>query len=622
MLDAVAAQISLTLPPTNSEYQKAIVIAARAHVCVITQRREYCVPVDKWSMEKGPDLPERALVWTRDCIGFAKCISDDGELLLRPEKGYSIDHLHMVMRMVGYKRQEYDVRCYHESDGFAGMIAKTGQERATLAHSCITITAERLLVASFSTGFYHTGLDILIKRPVEGRQDHMKELRGSLSPFELTTWIMCAVALISSALLVLFFECRLYVGTQTPQPQLAGSTSAQDATLDPSSWRQRSTSVVAMMIFEGLQETMTIVQKKHWTSLKSWVAQFLMVFNILLLVILLEFYTANLAAALVVNPRAQVIRRIEDLRGEKVATVRETATYGWLTRHHPEMHLVLCDVEKECVDFVLDGSADAFVFDDPILEYLASQDCDVMTVNAPVFFNKDFGIVFPPGSPLQGPISQAVTLLREEGVHQELQAKYFPVKECPKNQARSKIKVLTIVGLLTLVMLIFVIISIISSGLLYAERFFTKKPTQRQEPGVDEDVGGGNLRRLYTGSDHAVGGSRKENLGEESDATPETTIHINAAQGDDQSIVTIGNVLPTSPIQSEYSPSSKTAVELAASTACDFGHGEGITSMSGGLPGLAYSPISPPTKVAQHFGDERSESSAVVLQVAAQRGEP
>eukprot|EP00397_Hematodinium_sp_SG-2012_P025388 GEMP01026518.1.p1 GENE.GEMP01026518.1~~GEMP01026518.1.p1 ORF type:complete len:501 (+),score=63.35 GEMP01026518.1:76-1503(+) len=357
MLDVVAGKISLTLPPTDAAYQKAIVTAARAHLCAVTQRLEFCIPVDRWSMEKGPDLPERALVWTRHCIGFVKCISDDGEPLLRPEKGYSIDHLHLVMQMVGYKRQEYDVRCYHEADSFAGMIAKTGQERASLTHSCITITSERLLMASFSTAFYHTGLDILIKRPDETEQDHAKQLWASLSPFDMDAWRMFASVFIITTVLLLLAECRHHVRAPPAVPGVSGSPSVQKEEVSlsrisvssTSSSRRRSSVEVVIMIMGALEETMTTVQKEHWTSLKSWVSQFFMVFNTMLVIIILEFYTANLAAMLVVNTAgAKMVRGVADLRGKTVATVRATATSDWLVEHEPEMNLLLCDVEQEC----------------------------------------------------------------------------------------------------------------------------------------------------------------------------------------------------------------------------------------------------------------------------------
>eukprot|EP00397_Hematodinium_sp_SG-2012_P012768 GEMP01012948.1.p1 GENE.GEMP01012948.1~~GEMP01012948.1.p1 ORF type:complete len:916 (+),score=153.29 GEMP01012948.1:34-2748(+) len=467
VLAKVATHISFALPPTNPAYHKAITSAARDHLCRVGKQAKFCVPATQWPLERMPQFPNNVLVWTRDCVGFVKCVSDNGTLLDRPENGYTIDHLHNAMQLVGYQRQEYDIQCHHGSDGFAGMISKTGLELASFAHSCITITAERLMQVSFSTPFYHTGLGILVRRP-EPEDAIVDQLAALSAPFESGTWIILMATLFVSSTVLLLAECTHNARKQAMLASMPFSLSS-------------TTSV---------PPTPESVVKPP----EDGDTRFLMVFNLVVLIIIAEFYTANLAALLVIDPTPNTIRGLQDLRGtsKKVATLNASAPLLWLASNEPGLNLEPCAGDLSCMNAVLDGSIDAFVYDEPILRYLAALDCELMLVNAPLFFIQDYGIVFPRGSPLRDTLSHAITFLREEGLHAELQSKYFRTRECKKNQEKSKIKPWSLVGLFSIFLAFAVVVYLYIAIKWVTQAIQPRKKSSKRTTGeiVDIDIPG------------------------------------------------------------------------------------------------------------------------------------
>merc|ERR1719160_214391 len=74
---------------------------------------------------------------------------------------------------------------------------------------------------------------------------------------------------------------------------------------------------------------------------------------------------------------------------------------------------------------VKEGRAAAAMYEEPILELIASQDCANLRVVGSIFGPQEYGYVFPKGSLLAEHVSAAITHMRMEGIHEELHPKYF-----------------------------------------------------------------------------------------------------------------------------------------------------------------------------------------------------
>ena len=77
-------------------------------------------------------------------------------------------------------------------------------------------------------------------------------------------------------------------------------------------------------------------------------------------------------------------------------------------------------------DKMLNGDAEAVVFDLPALQYYARTDGAgrIALVGSP-FEVRTFGIVFPEGSPLREKVNRTLHKLMENGVYNKIHGKWF-----------------------------------------------------------------------------------------------------------------------------------------------------------------------------------------------------
>ena len=71
---------------------------------------------------------------------------------------------------------------------------------------------------------------------------------------------------------------------------------------------------------------------------------------------------------------------------------------------------------------------DAVVFDSPVLLYYAANaGKGKVKMVGPVLRKENYGILFPPGSPLRKPVNEALLRLREDGTYSTLFEKWFGI---------------------------------------------------------------------------------------------------------------------------------------------------------------------------------------------------
>jgi polar amino acid transport system substrate-binding protein len=118
------------------------------------------------------------------------------------------------------------------------------------------------------------------------------------------------------------------------------------------------------------------------------------------------------------------ISGLDDLRGEKVATVRDTTSAKLLERS--SVRLVPVDDFKAACRLLEKGKVKAVVFDSPPLQhYIKSAGAGRAALVGPVLHREYYGIALPPRSPWREPVNRALTKLRRNGVYDALYGKWF-----------------------------------------------------------------------------------------------------------------------------------------------------------------------------------------------------
>ena len=104
-------------------------------------------------------------------------------------------------------------------------------------------------------------------------------------------------------------------------------------------------------------------------------------------------------------------------------TVSNSTASAWLRSHHLAAENVV-DVET-AVKMVERGSADALIYDEAVLAYLASHDLAKIRTVGTIFQPEHYGLVFLPGDARRRAVNEVLLRLRERGEYQHINQKWF-----------------------------------------------------------------------------------------------------------------------------------------------------------------------------------------------------
>jgi polar amino acid transport system substrate-binding protein len=141
-------------------------------------------------------------------------------------------------------------------------------------------------------------------------------------------------------------------------------------------------------------------------------------------VLFISYFTASFTTALTVERIEGSVQSISDLASRPVATTTGSTAAEFLRLQKVEL------LEFQTLDGVvgalLDGEADAVVFDSGVLNYYAAHDGqNKVQVVGKILKPEDYGIVVQLGDPLGKQIDIALLRLKESGLYQKLYDKYF-----------------------------------------------------------------------------------------------------------------------------------------------------------------------------------------------------
>ncbi len=160
------------------------------------------------------------------------------------------------------------------------------------------------------------------------------------------------------------------------------------------------------------------------TVLKDSRGRLLAVVWMLMSLFLVSYFTATVTSSLTVGRLESGIAGPQDLRNHEVITLPGTTSAAYLTERGIS-HSTVVDVQAG-LEALQNGSADALVYDAPVLQYFSNLAIagDVQLVPN-IFQNENYGIVLPQGSSRTEEINQALLRVQENGVYDQLTLRWF-----------------------------------------------------------------------------------------------------------------------------------------------------------------------------------------------------
>jgi len=306
--------------------------------------------------------------------------------------GFSID---LWERVAAELNLPYEI---HWVKSVGDLIDALKAKHADVGIAAISITAEREAVVDFSTPFYESGLGILVKAHGRSATSVMADAIFSATVLKFC-FILLAILLVI-AHLIWFFE-RKANPDQFPHSYVRGVWEA--------AWWAIST-----ILSGGCDAKGPVVI----------VGRIVAAFWMLLCIVVVTYFTAAITTIMTVNQLSSDIKGVNSLPGKKVATVKGTTADRYLQAHGSKVSAF--DTIDEAYQALERGEVVAVVYDQPILDYhVKMAGASSERVVGRLFQRQNYGIGLQEGSSYRKPINAALLKLREEGVIDELRAKWF-----------------------------------------------------------------------------------------------------------------------------------------------------------------------------------------------------
>ncbi|KAF6718828.1 Glutamate receptor ionotropic, NMDA 1 [Oryzias melastigma] len=282
----------------------------------------------------------------------------------------------------------------------------------------LTINNERAQYIEFSKPFKYQGLTILVKKEIP-----RSTLDSFMQPFQSTLWLLVGLSVHVVAVMLYLLDRFSPFG----RFKVNSEEEEEDAlTLSSAMWFSWG-----VLLNSGIGEG----------APRSFSARILGMVWAGFAMIIVASYTANLAAFLVLDRPEERITGINDPRlrnpSDKFiyATVKQSSVDIYF-RRQVELSTMYRHMEKhnyesaaEAIQAVRDNKLHAFIWDSAVLEFEASQKCDLVTTGE-LFFRSGFGIGMRKDSPWKQNVSLAILSSHENGFMEDLDKTWVRYQEC------------------------------------------------------------------------------------------------------------------------------------------------------------------------------------------------
>ncbi|XP_078083660.1 glutamate receptor ionotropic, NMDA 1a [Mustelus asterias] len=282
----------------------------------------------------------------------------------------------------------------------------------------LTINNERAQYIEFSKPYKYQGLTILVKKEIP-----RSTLDSFMQPFQSTLWLLVGLSVHVVAVMLYLLDRFSPFG----RFKVNSEEEEEDAlTLSSAMWFSWG-----VLLNSGIGEG----------APRSFSARILGMVWAGFAMIIVASYTANLAAFLVLDRPEERITGINDPRlrnpSDKFiyATVKQSSVDIYF-RRQVELSTMYRHMEKhnyenaaDAIQAVRDGKLHAFIWDSAVLEFEASQKCDLITTGE-LFFRSGFGIGMRKDSPWKQAVSLAILSFHENGFMEDLDKTWVRYQEC------------------------------------------------------------------------------------------------------------------------------------------------------------------------------------------------
>lgn len=305
--------------------------------------------------------------------------------------GISIDLWQAIAEEAGYRYELQPMEFDRLLPGLEG-----GQLDVVVG--ALTMTAEREALVDFTHPFYRTGLAIGVP------QDQQGNGWGALGA--LLSWQFASLVLGLAALLLLVGALLWLFERRRNREQFGGGPVKG---LGNSFW--------------WAAVTMTTVGygDKAPVTLGGRLIAIVWMFTALIMV---STFTAAVTSALTVGSLKSGLQGPDDLRSAHVATVDGTVSAGYLQHNH--IRATAYPDLSHAIQAVLDGEAEAVVYDQPILQYRNTElQGEGLRLLPGTFENQSYAFAVATGSRYRERLSQAILDITNGARWQEMQARYL-----------------------------------------------------------------------------------------------------------------------------------------------------------------------------------------------------
>ncbi len=277
---------------------------------------------------------------------------------------------------------------------------KSGQADVGIGN--ISITADRDKDFDFSQPMFESGLQILVRSQPGGVRSVPSLLAVIFSPALVQLIGIILVMILVPAHFVWFFERRRSGGIIPTPSYFPG-------------------------IFKACWWAAATLATQAEEMPKSVAGRIVAVVWMFTAVVFVAYFTATVTTSLTVEQLQGNIKGPDDLVGKRVATATNSTSAIYL--HQQNIEVLEFNKLTEAYQSLLQGQADAVVFDAPVLLYYVSHEGKgKVKVIGTVFRKENYGIVFPTNSPYRKPVNKALLTLQENGTYQQLYQKWFSSK--------------------------------------------------------------------------------------------------------------------------------------------------------------------------------------------------
>ncbi|XP_017911736.1 PREDICTED: glutamate receptor ionotropic, NMDA 1 isoform X2 [Capra hircus] len=372
----------------------------------------------------GPE-PGRSLEWVTHEMGRGGSLSGEwGPRCPRP-------HRRVAPQVNNSNKKEWN-----------GMMGELLSGQADMIVAPLTINNERAQYIEFSKPFKYQGLTILVKKEIP-----RSTLDSFMQPFQSTLWLLVGLSVHVVAVMLYLLDRFSPFG----RFKVNSEEEEEDAlTLSSAMWFSWG-----VLLNSGIGEGEATPGQGPVPprrppradgplpagAPRSFSARILGMVWAGFAMIIVASYTANLAAFLVLDRPEERITGINDPRlrnpSDKFiyATVKQSSVDIYF-RRQVELSTMYRHMEKhnyesaaEAIQAVRDNKLHAFIWDSAVLEFEASQKCDLVTTGE-LFFRSGFGIGMRKDSPWKQNVSLSILKSHENGFMEDLDKTWVRYQEC------------------------------------------------------------------------------------------------------------------------------------------------------------------------------------------------